>query len=434
METNFKTSSGDIKIFIYQNNRLTSVSEIFDSSQRSFNYELDLSGQKFLGDGIRGDDALWIPYSKKTGLKIVRNNKRYTSLAESSKVVQFLKDSNSPLFPKISHSEVCNDIYNNSQYLLIFMEVIKKSDSFISRIFKNLNLLSSYIPIKDANYIRKKLFISNSKATQICNEFKRLKLFPEDEWYKSLNLISGKIIDFHRFKQLDVRYEFPSNGLTYKELEEAYLIIVNRYLNVLDTKEIPKWKGKIYQGIIFDNGYIMDGYKSDKSEFDSYRKLPFIPFNKCKDKNVLDIGSNQGFFSFQASLHGARKVVGLELQKQDYLAAQDIKRLTGIQNVEFYNEDIKKFIFSTDECYELVIMNSVLHQIYPNFIGSDDFLNEIRKRSKYFAFETPLNHPLMKIRAEFVEEKLLNYFKTVRLINVYDAYSSGYRANFICYS
>ena len=45
-----------------------------------------------------------------------------------------------------------------------------------------------------------------------------------------------------------------------------------------------------------------------------------------------------------------------------------------------------------------------------------------------------VNHPLMNISAAEVEANLKKYFRIVRLLNVYDAYSSGYRANFVCYS
>ena len=47
-------------------------------------------------------------------------------------------------------------------------------------------------------------------------------------------------------------------------------------------------------------------------------------------------------------------------------------------------------------------------------------------------YETPLNHQTMNISVENVYNKLRNYFRTVRLIYVYDAYSSGYRGIFIC--
>ena len=178
----------------------------------------------------------------------------------------------------------------------------------------------------------------------------------------------------------------------------------------------------------------MEGYLSDNDMYDSYRKLPFIPYNKCKGKKVLDIGSNQGFFSFQASIHGASDVVGIELTEQDVAAANDIKEITGIDNVNFINGDAIEYVMNSEEHYGLVIMNSVLHQIYPNFNGADPFLKKLSSITDYFAFETPLNHSTMNLDPILVQNELQKYFKIVRLLYVYDAYSTGYRANYVCYS
>jgi 2-polyprenyl-3-methyl-5-hydroxy-6-metoxy-1,4-benzoquinol methylase len=148
----------------------------------------------------------------------------------------------------------------------------------------------------------------------------------------------------------------------------------------------------------------------------------------------LDIGSNQGFFSFQAALHGATEVTGVENTEQDVLAAEDIKEITQLNNVSFINGDAVKYVMDTNDHYGLVVFNSVLHQIYPNFENSDEFLTKLSSMTDYLAFETPLNHPLMRINPAEVEANLRKYFKIVRLLNIYDAYSSGYRANFVCYS
>ena len=167
---------------------------------------------------------------------------------------------------------------------------------------------------------------------------------------------------------------------------------------------------------------------------DSYRKLPFLPLNKCKNKKVLDIGSNQGFFAFQAAIHGATSVTGIELTHQDVSAANDIKDILALRNVNFVNRDAVDYVMTGKDKYGLVIMNSVLHQMYPNLEGSSEFLKKISENSEYVAIETPLNHPLMNISPLEFHRTLEEHFKIVRLIYVYDAYSSGYRANFVCYS
>ena len=177
----------------------------------------------------------------------------------------------------------------------------------------------------------------------------------------------------------------------------------------------------------------MQGYKSDHYRFDSYKKLPFIPFYKIKNKMVLDIGSNHCFFSFQSSIHGAKEVIGIELDKNNKKIENRLKEIIDLRNVNFINDDITEFIFKTEKNFELIIMSSVLHQIYKNFKGSDLFLKEISKKCNYFAFETPINHPTNKLSLSKIHKKLEKYFSTVRILNIYKAYSAGYRANFICY-
>ena len=62
-----------------------------------------------------------------------------------------------------------------------------------------------------------------------------------------------------------------------------------------------------------------------------------------------------------------------------------------------------------------------------------EFLANISKSTKYMAYETPANHPLMSIPLESIHYNLMKYFPHVRLTYVYDAYSSGYRATFVCW-
>jgi len=407
--------------------------------KNQFKYTLNIDEETYSGKGLNGNDAIWIPYSSEKGLKIVSINEKYSSdFKDSLSTLEKISSTTSQLFPKVYSYRVEREKTTDEEYLLIFMENVAPTDLKVNP------KTYEYVPKQHREQIESLLPISPDLATSVIQEIMRLKLEPEDGWYKNSNFIGKKIVDFHRFKYNPDRYLFPSHGKDKTELDSVYEKMVKRYLDVKRAdQKLPKWKGKIYQGFMFDNGYNMRGYVSDnkltylgRPLYDSYRKLSFFPTSNLKNKKVLDIGSNQGFFSFQSSLSGASSVVGLELTKQDVLAAEDIKRLIKDTTVEFKNVDAVKYIdkILPNERFGLVILNSVLHQIYPNFKGADSFLTKIAKTAEILMFETPLNHKLMNISPEEVIENFKRLgFKAARLVYIYDAYSSGYRANFICY-
>ena len=405
-----------------------SLSSLFVSENRNLRFSLTIDNKEYAGEGIRGDDAIWLPIDAKQGLKIVKQNQKYDNLDQSLANIEYIRECYSDIFPEIYWCEVCKDT-SGVKYLLCLVEVINTASSS-----KLSSKEKAYIPQRDLQIVESILVNKQADISLVTKELANLKLLPEDEWYKTINFINGKIVDFHRFKKMDERYKFISPTKTAEQITKIYDDIVRRYTAVLDSNGAPKWKGRIYQGFVFSNGAQMLGYTSDNKMYDSYRKLPFVPLNKVKDKNVLDLGSNQGFFSFQSAVHGAKSVTGVEIQAEDVMAANDIKQILEIENVKFIKGDAINYLLSSEEQYGLVIANSVLHQIYPNLEGADEVLRKISKCSEYFSFETPMNHPKMRISMSDLYSKLTKHFRIVRLLNVYDAYSSGYRANFVCYS
>lgn len=428
MILSFTQDNVHIKINIKKSGHDNSWADIMACQDRNIKYEFTCD-KTYNGDGIRGDDAIWIPFRKDVGLKIIANNSKYQSLEdclESIKNIAYLQTKEQTIFPSIKTFDILEDEQTKNTYLLVIMENMGQPTNDINA--------PEYIPVYDKNNITRLLHRNVNNTVDIISDLTKLNLCPEDEWYKSINLVSGKIVDFHRFRYLPERYNLPCNNKTSEELDSIYKSMVQRYTAIKDQNGQPKWKGRIYQGFNFNNNYSMKGYTSAHNIYDSYFKLPFMPFNKVKDKKVLDIGSNQGFFCFQALIHGASKAVGIEYTEQDVLAAEDIKAITGLENANFIHGDGVEYVMNTNENYELVILNSVLHQIYPNLINADDFMLKLSSMTKYLAFETPLNHPKMSVSVDKVQAFLSKYFKIVRLINTYDAYSSGYRANFVCYS
>ena len=402
-----------------------------DSKSSQFDFVGTYGDEKISGKGESGDDCIWFPIDYDIGIKVVYENEKYRSLEESIETLEIVssyEEENPGATPEILLFGITELDDKSESILYIEMERVLEEEINIHTLY--------FVPPPDREWVSENVHIPPSSCHDLAKFFLKTSLLPEDEWYKrDRNLIDGKIVDFHRFYKKEDRYTFPSNGSSKEEMEEVYKNMVSRYVDIKDPAGLPKWKGKIYQGFHFDNDYTMEGYTSGDGFLDSYRKLPYIPYNKCEGKKVLDLGSNQGFFSFQAALHGASSVTGVEMTKADVDAANDIKNILSLDNVEFVNGDIVKYVKEDDNKYSIIILNSVLHQVFPSFSpGAKEFLEKIASMTDYFVFETPLNHKLMRLSPEKVRDELGKYFKQVRLLNVYDAYSTGYRGNYICCS
>ena len=66
--------------------------------------------------------------------------------------------------------------------------------------------------------------------------------------------------------------------------------------------------------------------------------------------------------------------------------------------------------------------------------GCEEFLRILSEKTNYLIYETPINHTRMHVPTDQIEKKLKEYFKSVGLKYIYDAYSSGERAIFICHN
>ena len=68
-----------------------SWSALMSCDDREFKYEFLHDGDSHAGTGVRGDDALWVPYGAQVGLKIIANNPKYQSLQDSLETVETIK-------------------------------------------------------------------------------------------------------------------------------------------------------------------------------------------------------------------------------------------------------------------------------------------------------------------------------------------------------
>lgn len=374
--------------------------------------ELNLKNKQFL----KGDDCVYVNLGDGTGIKIIEDNtSRYHSLAETDKNLSYFKSKGFSFFPEIFSHNI------DSNKLLIKLKHIEDNSSN--------SLFPAWIPLQEKKFLQDNLQAPLELIDYLNNLLIKEKITPEDEWCKKTNIISNKIVDFHRFRFNISRHLIPTE-VKKEDCDKLYSTAVKRYLSRGDNK----WKGKIYQGHHFSNGSTFEGYSSDGKLFDSYRKLNFYYLNKAKGKKVLDIGCNEGFFSTQAALAGAESVTAIDLCKEDILLAKDIRdEITGFKNIEYLNADAVDFVKNDNNKYHLTLLSSVLHQIYPNNIKAEKFMSEISSKTDYLCIESPFNHPLMHLSLKEMKDFLSKFFTFVRFLFAYDAYSSGYRAIFVCW-
>tara|TARA_B100000287_G_scaffold216086_1_gene203856 strand:- start:198 stop:1583 length:1386 start_codon:yes stop_codon:yes gene_type:complete len=397
-------------------------------AKKPFDFILSYDNEEFVGSGAFGQDALWLPISDESGIKIIRAKDNADQILKN---IEYIKSINCDLFPKIDW--FCKASIGNVDCVFVQMENIQESN-------KN-NEDISYLNYKDREYIDKIISTPMTTIQKCVQAFVEHELMPEDTWYKNggfgtKNLINGKLVDFHMFEHAPGRYKMPANNTSHEICENIYQAALKRYKNwaIQRNERLPKWKGKIYQGMKFDNDYTMPGYTSDGTYFDSYTKLNFLPLDKIKGGKVLDLGSNQGFFSMQCALHGAGEVTGIELTTEDVLLANEIKNnIIKLDNVNFINTDLIEYLNQDTNWYELIIMSSVLHQTHPDLYKCDDFLQLIGSKCRRFFFETPIRHKHYMYSVQQIDEKLKQHYHSVRLAYIYDAYSTGARAVFLCH-
>lgn len=387
---------------------------------------IDQDGKGIRTECVRGDHSLWLSTGDGFGLKII--------LSATEKTIDnlsYLRDCRSDVFPRIA--EIAPAVLENygkerpcvvarmqdvaaKSGLGFGLERLKRAATRVAR------HVLPFMPGDDPTE-HPRLWCPVPVAERCAREFERWKLLPEDEWYKPSNLVSGKIVDCHNFEFLPERYAFPVGNANVEDLEQLY-------------RRSPRAdRGTLYQGFKFANGLSFPGYSSDGREFDTYRKLPFLPFEKVKEGRVLDLGSSQGFFSFQAAIHGAAEVVAVERDPTSVEFAGKLNSLCfDFSQISFVKDDIVSYVFDRYRGKaDVVFLLSVLHQIYPKLAGAEPFLEKLAATAKFLAFETPVRHSAMPLGVDEVFLKLKKFFRVVRLLYVYKAYSPGWRAIFICY-
>jgi SAM-dependent methyltransferase len=128
-----------------------------------------------------------------------------------------------------------------------------------------------------------------------------------------------------------------------------------------------------YQPVILPENIIISK-KSSSTIVDSRVKLKKLKLpSTFKGKTVLDIGCSEGFFSIEAARRGAKKVLGLDVNKDRLEVANLVKKAWGFENkVSFKNADFSKL--SLKNKFDYVFCLAVVYH-YHGYKGSKKILD-----------------------------------------------------------
>ena len=101
-----------------------------------------------------------------------------------------------------------------------------------------------------------------------------------------------------RFRKHSARYRFPTDK-TPEEIEEVYQNSLKRYTDIIDSSGLPKWKGTLYQGMRFDNGYEIKAILPIKKYMIATASYLMCPSIRQKAKKLLTSGATKGSSLFR---------------------------------------------------------------------------------------------------------------------------------------
>ena len=88
---------------------------------------------------------------------------------------------------------------------------------------------------------------------------------------------------------------------------------------------------------------------------------PILPI--LKNKNVLDIASNEGFYSFKLGEAGVRHVTGIEIDDVRFEKACFLKEILHSPNVEFVNLNMYNMKEYFNETFDFALCLGLLHRL-----------------------------------------------------------------------
>ena len=106
--------------------------------------------------------------------------------------------------------------------------------------------------------------------------------------------------------------------------------------------------------------------------------------------SCLDIGCNEGFFTFKMAERGGF-CMGIDSGRNEVMVAESIKEINRIENVSFVNMQISPDSFKSLPSFDIIFLLSVFHHIvrHNDIEYAKKFMIELSMRNhKYLVFET----------------------------------------------
>ncbi|UTW14261.1 hypothetical protein [Marinobacterium rhizophilum] len=290
--------------------------------------------------------------------------------------------------PGVNVDELVSYLFSCRYWGAFMMEVIKSNDGKIyfieinPRFWGPLQLALDYCPsvlelfAKDCGFYVKKVPILNEKVYWYA-WFKGAKN-SKCRKYPSLEGVSNKIIE-KLLSDHDVYARSDSTAL-HKKINNGMLFMTNR-----DFEKCIKFlnlesKHSKYQALypLLSNVSEKDYLSTGKYELERLKYIKSVV--DFKNKSVLDIGANTGYFSFSAADSGACRVLSVEGNKDHASFISLASELLGFENVidvqrEYYNFES----ISNGELFDISLCLNVLHHFGDDF-GDDSLSSEAAKQ------------------------------------------------------
>lgn len=141
------------------------------------------------------------------------------------------------------------------------------------------------------------------------------------------------------------------------------------------------------------NGVPTNPTKPDYPESRWQLLEPYFPKN-MKNKTLLDLGCNAGYFSIKMKEKGA-KVLGIDWRKENIEQANFVAKALDL-NIEYRQQNIYEFLLTNEQIFDYVIFLGVFYHLrYP--LLALDMISKITKEKLYFQTEIKDSNSSKKI-------------------------------------